>query len=147
MSKGRILIVEDDRDILLMLRIYFDSQGYEVLATSRGSEALDVCQKKLLDVLILDIQLPDIDGFEICRFLRSHTRTSYIPIIFLTQKDERSDKIAGLELGADQYITKPFDIEALELYVEGTIRRCRYWSLIHPVTNLPTGKLIEDLIT
>jgi CheY-like chemotaxis protein len=85
-----------------------------------------------------------MDGFEVCRILRSNTRTSYVPIIFLTQRDERSDKISGLELGADDYITKPFDIEELKLRVEGTIRRSLREALTHPVTNLPAGKLIEE---
>lgn len=144
MGKGRILVVEDDVDISKMLRIYFDSQGYEVLVANRGNEALDTCRTKLPNVVVLDIQLPDIDGYEVCRTLRSNTRTSYVPIIFLTQKDERSDKIAGLELGADDYITKPFDIEELKLRVEGAIRRSQREALTHPVTNLPAGKLIEE---
>jgi CheY-like chemotaxis protein len=144
MGKGRILVVEDDIDISKMLRIYFDSQGYEVLVANRGNEALDICRVKLPNVVVLDIQLPDIDGYEVCRSLRGNTRTSYVPIIFLTQKDERSDKIAGLELGADDYVTKPFDIEELKLRVEGAIRRSLREALTHPVTNLPAGKLIED---
>ncbi len=144
MGSGRILVVEDDIDIAKMLRIYFDSQGYEVLVANRGHDALEMCRTKLPNVVVLDIQLPDIDGYEICRILRSNTRTSYVPIIFLTQKDERSDKIAGLELGADDYITKPFDIEELKLRVEGAIRRSKREALTHPVTNLPAGKLIED---
>ena len=144
MGKGRILVVEDDIDISKMLRIYFDSQGYEVLVANRGNDALDTCRTKLPNVVVLDIQLPDIDGYEVCRTLRNNTRTSYVPIIFLTQKDERSDKIAGLELGADDYITKPFDIEELKLRVEGAIRRSQREALTHPVTNLPAGKLIEE---
>ena len=144
MGNGRILVVEDDIDISKMLRIYFDSQGYEVLVANRGHEALDVCRTKLPNVIVLDINLPDIDGYEVCRVLRSNTRTSYVPIIFLTQRDERSDRIAGLELGADDYITKPFDIEELKLRVEGTIRRSLREALTHPVTNLPAGKLIEE---
>jgi CheY-like chemotaxis protein len=144
MGKGRILVVEDDIDISKMLRIYFDSQGYEVLIANRGNDALELCRRKLPNVVVLDIQLPDIDGYEICRSLRSNTRTSYVPIIFLTQKDERSDKIAGLELGADDYITKPFDIEELKLRVEGAIRRSQREALTHPVSNLPAGKLIEE---
>ena len=144
MGKGRILVVEDDVDISKMLRIYFDSQGYEVLIANRGHDALEICRRKLPNVVVLDIQLPDIDGYEICRSLRSNTRTSYVPIIFLTQKDERSDKIAGLELGADDYITKPFDIEELKLRVEGAIRRSQREALTHPVSNLPAGKLIEE---
>ena len=144
MGKGRILVVEDDVDISKMLRIYFDSQGYEVLVANRGRDALETCRAKLPNVVVLDIQLPDIDGYEVCRSLRSNTRTSYVPIIFLTQKDERGDKIAGLELGADDYITKPFDIEELKLRVEGAIRRSLREALTHPVTNLPAGKLIEE---
>ncbi|MBN1219551.1 MAG: response regulator [Anaerolineae bacterium] len=144
MGEGRILVVEDDIDIAKMLRIYFDSQGYEVLVANRGNDALETCRTKLPSVVVLDIQLPDVDGYEICRILRGNTRTSQVPIIFLTQKDERSDKIAGLELGADDYITKPFDIEELKLRVENAIRRSRGEALTHPVTNLPTGKLIEE---
>jgi PleD family two-component response regulator len=144
MGKGRILVVEDDIDISKMLRIYFDSQGYEVLVANRGNAALETCRRKLPNVVVLDIQLPDIDGYEVCRSLRNNTRTSYVPIIFLTQKDDRSDKIAGLELGADDYITKPFDIEELKLRVEGAIRRSQREALTHPVTNLPAGRLIEE---
>jgi CheY-like chemotaxis protein len=144
MGQGRILVVEDDLDISKMLRIYFDSQGYEVLVANRGNDALEICRRKLPNVVVLDIQLPDIDGYEVCRQLRNNTRTSYVPIIFLTQKDERSDKIAGLELGADDYITKPFDIEELKLRVEGAIRRSKREALTHPVSNLPAGKLIEE---
>ncbi|MCP4614699.1 MAG: response regulator, partial [Planctomycetes bacterium] len=117
---------------------------YEVFVALKGNDALEFCRTKLPDVIVLDIQLPDIDGYEVCRTLRNNTRTSYVPIIFLTQKDERSDKIAGLELGADDYITKPFDIEELKLRVEGAIRRSQREALTHPVTNLPAGKLIEE---
>ena len=144
MGKGRILVVEDDVDISKMLRIYFDSQGYEVLVANRGHKALDICRVKLPNVVVLDINLPDIDGYEVCRSLRGNTRTGNVPIIFLTQKDERSDRIAGLELGADDYVTKPFDIEELKLRVEGSIRRSLQTALTHPVTNFPGPKLIED---
>jgi CheY-like chemotaxis protein len=144
MGKGRILVVEDDLDISKMLRIYFDSQGYDVFVANRGHDALDTVRKKLPDVAILDINLPDIDGYEICRTLRTNVRTSQVPVIFLTQKDERSDKIHGLELGADDYITKPFDIEELKLRVQGAITRSKRAALTHPVTNLPAGELIED---
>jgi diguanylate cyclase (GGDEF)-like protein len=95
-------------------------------------------------VIVLDIMLPDIDGYEVCSRLRHNLRTSHIPIIFLTQKDERSDKIAGLELGADDYITKPFDIEELRLRVQNAQRRAERESLTNPTTGLPSGKLIEE---
>jgi len=93
---------------------------------------------------VLDIMLPDMDGYDVCRELRGNLRTSHIPIIFLTQKDERSDKIAGLELGADDYITKPFDIEELKLRVQGAMRRAEATSLTDPTTGLPSAKLIEE---
>ncbi len=144
MSKGRILVVEDDPDISQMLRLYFDSQGYEVLTVMRGNDALDVCRKKQPNVVVLDIMLPDMDGYDVCRELRGNLRTSHIPIIFLTQKDERSDKIAGLELGADDYITKPFDIEELKLRIQGAMRRAEATSLTDPTTALPSAKLIEE---
>jgi diguanylate cyclase (GGDEF)-like protein len=144
MAKGRILVVEDDTDISNMLRIYFSSQGYEVVVTPRGGDALERCRQQLPHVIVLDIMLPDIDGYEVCSRMRTNLRTSHIPIIFLTQKDERSDKIAGLELGADDYITKPFDIEELRLRVQNAQRRAERESLTNPTTGLPSGKLIEE---
>jgi PleD family two-component response regulator len=144
MSKGRLLIVEDDFDISNMLRIYFDSQGYETIVAPRGQEALDTCRRRMPNLVILDIMLPDIDGYEVCRRLRSNLRTSHIPIIFLTQKDERSDQIAGYESGADDYITKPFDLQLLALRVQGALRRAGWLSLTSPVTGLPSSKLIEE---
>jgi len=144
MGKGRILVVEDDFDISNMLRIYFTSQGYEVVVAGRGGEALDRTRQQLPHVIVLDIMLPDIDGYGVCQQLRTNLRTSHIPIIFLTQKDERSDRIAGLELGADDYITKPFDIEELRLRVQNAMRRAERESLTNPTTGLPSGRLNEE---
>src|SRR5512147_315692 len=144
MTKARLLIVEDDYDISNMLRIYFSGQQYEVDIAPRGSDALDKTRTNLPHLIVLDIMLPDIDGFEVCRILRTNTRTSHVPIIFLTQKDERSDKLAGLELGADDYITKPFDIEELKLRVQRAIQRAEQQSLTDPRSGLPSGRLIEE---
>jgi PleD family two-component response regulator len=144
MSKARLLIVEDDFDISNMLRIYFTGQQYEVDIAPRGSDALEKTRTNLPHLIVLDIMLPDIDGFEVCRILRTNTRTSHVPIIFLTQKDERSDKLQGLELGADDYITKPFDIEELKLRVQRAIARAEQQSLTDPRSGLPSGRLIED---
>lgn len=144
MSKARLLIVEDDFDISNMLRIYFMGQNYEVDVAPRGSAALEKTRQNLPHLIVLDIMLPDIDGFEVCRNLRTSTRTSHVPIIFLTQKDERSDKLQGLELGADDYITKPFDIEELKLRVQRAIARAEQQSLTDPRSGLPAGRLIED---
>jgi DNA-binding response OmpR family regulator len=144
MSKGRILVVEDDFDISNMLRIYFSGQGYAVEVAPKGGDALVSTRKQLPNLIVLDINLPDMSGYDVCRELRTTTRTSHIPIIFLTQKDERSDKIAGLELGADDYITKPFDIEELKLRVQNAITAAKRQTQIDPISNLPTGSLIED---
>jgi DNA-binding response OmpR family regulator len=144
MNKHRLLIVEDDFDIATMLQIYFGNLGYEVDLAPRGSDALEKTRQRMPHLIVLDIMLPDIDGYEVCRCLRTQTRTSHIPVIFLTQKDERSDKLQGLELGADDYITKPFDIEELRLRVQNAIARSEREKLTDSRTNLPTGRLIED---
>ena len=144
MGKARLLVVEDDKDISNMLHIYFTGQGFEVDIAARGSSALEKTRHNLPNLIILDIMLPDIDGFEVCRNLRTNTRTSHVPVIFLTQKDERSDKLAGLELGADDYVTKPFDIEELRLRVQRAITRAEQQSLTDPRSGLPAGRLIEE---
>ena len=144
MGKARLLIVEDDLDIGNMLKIYFKGLEFEVDVAVRGSDALEKTKNVLPHLIVLDIMLPDIDGYEVCRNLRTNTRTSHIPVIFLTQKDERSDKLQGLELGADDYITKPFDIEELKLRVQGAIRRAERESLTDPRSGLPAGRLIEE---
>jgi len=144
MSKARLLVVEDDSDISNMLKIFFNSQGYDVDVAPRGEDALDKTRQVMPHLIVLDIMLPDIDGYEVCRRLRTTTRTSHIPVIFLTQKDERSDKLKGLELGADDYITKPFDIEELKLRVQNALARSERESLTDPLTGLPAGRLIED---
>jgi diguanylate cyclase (GGDEF)-like protein len=144
MGKARLLVVEDDFDISNMLQIYFTGQNFEVDVAPRGSVALEKTRHNLPHLIVLDIMLPDIDGFEVCRVLRTNIRTSHVPIIFLTQKDERSDKLAGLELGADDYITKPFDIEELKLRVQRAITRSEQQSLTDPRSGLPSGRLIEE---
>src|SRR5260370_8192748 len=115
-SKGRILVVEDDFDISNMLRIYFSGQGYDVQVAPRGGDALTVTRKQPPQLIVLDIMLPDMDGYAVCRELRQTTRTSHIPIIFLTQTYERSDKIAQLHFHTDHYTTKPFDLQKLNTH-------------------------------
>lgn len=144
MGKARLLIVEDDIDISNMLKIYFSSQGYDVETALRGQDALEKTRQSMPHLIVLDIMLPDINGYEVCRILRTTTRTSHIPVIFLTQKDERSDRLQGLELGADDYITKPFDIDELKLRVQNAIARSERESLTDPQTGLPAGRMIED---
>lgn len=143
-GRARLLIIEDDLDIGKTLSIYFSGMELDVELVVRGSEALEICKTFMPNVIILDIMLPDIDGYEVCRTLRKNIRTNHIPVIFLTQKDERINKLEGLEHGGDDYITKPFDIEELKLRVQGAIRRSERESLTDPRSGLPAGRLIEE---
>ena len=143
-GRGRIMVVDDDPDVSAMLRTYFMMQGYEVDAVSYGADVLPRCHSHRPDLVLLDIMLPDVDGYEVCRELRSDLYTNRIPIIFLTQKDSRTDRLAGLALGSDDYVTKPFNVEELKLRVRNVLRRARFTSSTDPVSGLPSGKLIEE---
>ena len=143
-EKSTLLIVEDDLDIADMLNAYFRIQGYEVLTVNWGEDGVRAAQTNSPDLIILDIRLPDIDGFEVARRLRSMRRTKDLPIIFLTEKRERKDRLTGLELNADDYITKPFDIQELRLRVRNALERARRGTLTNPVTGLPEGYLVDD---
>jgi DNA-binding response OmpR family regulator len=143
-EKEKLLIVEDDIDVAEMLTAYFHAQGYEVLPVNWGEEAVKTCQSNHPDLVILDIRLPDIDGYEVARRLRTHPRTQDIPIIFLTEKRGRTDRLRGLEVGADDYITKPFDIQELRLRVRNALRRNTQSTLTNPVTGLPEGVLVDE---
>lgn len=140
----RILVVEDDVDTSEMLSAYFEAQGYEVLTAAWGEDALRVTQEVLPDLVVLDIRLPDIDGYEVCRRLRDQRRTEQVPIIFLTERRERIDRLAGLEMGAVDYVTKPFDIQELRLRVRNALRRASLGTLVNPITGLPTDPLIDE---
>ena len=144
MSKNRIVVVEDDLETAESLKSYFEWQGYEVFVTSHGVEALELCRLKLPNAVILDIVLPDTNGYEVCRNLRRQRHTSHVPIIFLSYKNKRSEIIAAFEAGGDDYVVKPFDLEELNLRIEAAIRYSRHGSALHPVTNLPAGELVTD---
>src|SRR5262245_1439903 len=136
-NHGKILIVEDTVDIATMLQFYFGGQGFQARMVHRGADALTATRQWSPNLILLDIRLPDIDGYDVCRQLRQNLRTSHVPIIFLTEKNEKSAKLAGLELGVDDYITKPFDIEELHLRVLNALKRASQESLTNPVTGLP----------
>ena len=143
-KKPVILIIEDDLDVAEMLDAYFRVQGYEVYTANWGEDGVKTCQTKRPDLVILDIRLPDIDGYEVAKRLRDNRRTSGIPIIFLTEKRSRSERLQGLELGADDYITKPFDIQELRLRVRNSLQRLTLGSVNNPVTNLPEGAIVDE---
>jgi DNA-binding response OmpR family regulator len=146
-AKAKILIVEDDLDVAEMLNAYFRVQGYEVFTVNWGEDGVRAAQTVLPDLLILDIRLPDIDGYEVARRVRSDRRTTDIPIIFLTEKRERIDRLQGFEVGADDYITKPFDVQELRLRVRNALKRVSQESLTNPVSGLPEGPLVEERLS
>lgn len=142
--KSKILIVEDDLDVADMLNAYFRVQGYDVYTANWGEDGVRAASASRPDMIILDIRLPDIDGYEVARRLRSDRRTNNIPIIFLTEKRDRADRLHGLELGADDYITKPFDVQELRLRVRNALRRASQDTLTNPVTGLPEGDVVVE---
>jgi DNA-binding response OmpR family regulator len=146
-AKSKILIVEDDLDIAEMLNAYFRVQGYEVFTVNWGEDGVRAAQTVLPDLMILDIRLPDIDGYEVARRVRSDRRTNEIPIIFLTEKRERVDRLQGFEVGADDYITKPFDVQELRLRVRNALKRVSQESLTNPVSGLPEGPLVDERLS
>ncbi len=144
MSKGKILFVEDEPETANMLRLYFESQGYEVMQAAWGKDGIEMSRRNAPDLVVLDIRLPDIDGYQVCREIRRNWRTSQTPIIFLTERKEREDRIAGLRLGAVDYLTKPFDVQELRLRVRNAMNRAKFESLVDPITALPGGKLLDS---
>jgi CheY-like chemotaxis protein len=141
---NKLLVVEDETITSDMLRRYFEIVGYEVLASTTGLDAVRQAAEHQPKVIILDINLPDIDGYEVCRRLRSDQGTRQIPIIFLTRKDDRRDRLIGLELGADDFLTKPFDIEELRLRVHNIVGRMGGTALVDARTSLPSTTLIQE---
>jgi DNA-binding response OmpR family regulator len=141
---NKILVVEDDLDLAEMLNAYFRTQGYQVRISNWGEDAVKSATQDVPDVVVLDVRLPDINGFEVCRRLRQSRHTESVPVIFLTEKREREDKLMGLELGAVDYITKPFDIQELRLRVRNIIRRADMDAMVNPVTNLPEGAPVQE---
>ena len=118
-----ILAVDDEAHILELLSFNLEASGYRVVTASTGEDALVVCAQERPAMVLLDIMLPGIDGMEVCRRMKSNPTTADIPIIMLTAKGDEVDKILGLELGADDYITKPFSVRELIARVKALLRR------------------------
>jgi PleD family two-component response regulator len=146
-EKFQLLVVEDDMGMADLLTSYFREQGYEVLTAIWGMDAVRITQETPLDLVILDIRLPDIDGYEVCKQIRANRRTAHLPVIFLTEKRERSDKLAGLELGVVDYITKPFDLQELRLRVRNTLNRLKVAHSINPVTQAADVSLTHGYLS
>ena len=119
----RIVVVEDDEKIVTMIMTSLGREGFNIKSASDGISGLNMVKKEIPDLLILDLMLPGLDGFDVCREIRMDRRTAQIPIIILTCKSEEIDRILGLELGADDYITKPFSPRELMARVKAVLRR------------------------
>ena len=123
MTQPRILIVEDERGLVQSLSWYFNREGYETIVANDGNEGLRKAQTLLPDTVLLDIMLPGLDGLSICRELRAGDRTRHIPIIMITAKSEETDQLVGYNMGADDYVTKPFSNKILLQKVKALLRR------------------------
>jgi len=125
MAHASILVVDDEPDILELIRYNLTKAGYAVMCAASGAEALTRLRSHPPDLVVLDLMLPDMDGLEVCRTLKQEARTAKIPVVMLTAKDEEADIVTGLELGADDYLTKPFSPRVLLARLRAVLRRPR----------------------
>ncbi|RLG34362.1 response regulator receiver protein [Methanosarcinales archaeon] len=122
-TRTKILIVDDELDTLLPLKRALEMEDFNVIEAQDGVEALEKVRSEIPDLLLLDLMLPKLNGFEVCQRLKKDDATNSIPIIMLTAKGETSDKIKGIEIGADDYVTKPFDLAELKARIKAVLRR------------------------
>ena len=123
MAKKKILVVEDDRDISELITYNLEREGYEIACLYDGGQAIDFVHQRKPELIILDLMLPEVDGIEICRTLKSDSATKHIPIVMLTAKSEEADVVIGLQMGADDYIPKPFSPKVLVARIKAITRR------------------------
>jgi two-component system alkaline phosphatase synthesis response regulator PhoP len=123
MAKEKLLVVDDEEDILELIKFNLEREGYQVSCAATGEAALDLAKSEIPDLIVLDLMLPGIDGLEVARQLKKEPETREIPIVMLTAKGEEADIVTGLELGADDYITKPFSPRVLVARVRSVLRR------------------------
>ena len=142
MEKTRVLIVDDDPNINQLIKLYLEKEGYETETAERGDDALNLFKKNPPQIVLLDLMLPGMDGWQVCREIR---KISTIPIIMLTAKDETFDKVLGLELGADEYMTKPFDPKELIARIKAVMRRTQ--TAVAPERELAFPNLVINMST
>ena len=138
MGKENILVVDDEKDIVELIQYNLEKEGYRISCAFSGEECLENVKTELPDLILLDLMLPEIDGLDVCKILKSNSQTTNIPIIMLTAKGEETDIVLGLELGADDYITKPFKIRELLARVKAILRRVK--------NNIPTPPKEKEII-
>lgn len=139
-----VLVVEDQAEMLGLIRLYLQEFGFDVLAAAQGGDAVELFRSHPVDLVLLDIMLPGMDGWEVCRAIRQH---SFVPIIMVTAKAEEIDRILGLELGADDYIIKPFSPRELVARVRALLRRVEYGQAQTVPASVTVGELTVDVAT
>ncbi len=122
-TREKVLIVDDELDALVSLKIALEAEGYNVVEAKNGHDAMEKVQLEIPDVILLDLMIPGIDGLEVCRQLKSDDLYRHIPVIMLTARGEIDDKVEGIELGADDYVTKPFNLKELKARIKMILRR------------------------
>jgi len=148
-QKATILIVDDEEDIRELVSLYLSREGYVLQTCETGSEALTLAQTRLPDVIILDLMLPDMDGLDVCKKLKADARTERIPVVMLTAKGEEADIVTGLELGAEDYVTKPFSGKVLVARVRRILRHThearddQAMIRIHDLTIDPARRMVQ----
>ncbi len=140
MPDSKVLIVEDDRTLLDVLKYNLTKDGHDVITASDGVEALDVARDKKPNLVVLDVMLPKLDGFEVCRILR---REMTVPILMLTAKASETDKVVGLELGADDYMTKPFSMREFQARIRAMLRRAEMMKMVESSAQEATPSIIK----
>ena len=143
MARGRILVIDDEKDLIELVRYNLEKEGFLVRGARDGESGLSAAIKELPDLVVVDLMLPGVDGLDVCRALRFDKRTARIPIIMLTAKSAESDRILGLELGADDYVTKPFSPRELVARIKAVLRRTSVPQA--PSEVIRRGSLIIDL--
>lgn len=139
-----ILIIEDERDIVELVRVNLEKDGYKVSSAYTGEDGLQAARQHIPDLILLDLMLPGMDGLEVCRKLREEKETRAIAIVMLTAKQEESDIVTGLEVGADDYLTKPFSPRVLVAHIRAVLRRKKKELEVDEHTVLRVGKLVID---
>jgi DNA-binding response OmpR family regulator len=140
----KVLVVEDDEDILKLVKMYLDNEGFKTITALNGADALQKVKSEHPDLLVLDLMLPEIDGLEVCKKLRLAPETAVLPIIILTAKSEESETVAGFELGADDYVAKPFSPRALVARIKALFRRLERHPDYREVSAYQYGMLLLD---
>ncbi|TGC09683.1 response regulator transcription factor [Methanolobus halotolerans] len=122
-TREKLLIVDEEIDALTALKVALEAEGYNVIVALDGFEGIEKARTENPDIILLDIMMPGMDGFEVCKRLKSDPSSEHIPVIMLTAKGETADKVEGLELGADDYVTKPFNLKELKARIKTVLRR------------------------